>query len=259
MLTVMQDSRDNETNCINGTLLNENVDEINSIDNLRSGVVVQLDGSLALYGSTRRLYRLSRGIIVNKFSTINVTYSTGAHDPQRTQEPLQRTQEITICLYDEIDYLDLKNCPSRCFRVNKNGTNVMNLASAFNSRIAIVRYVAFEQEGLRSKSTIDSLIFSNRTMTSIFDDDDKCADPNARRSRKVGCVCMDGYASSNGGKVQGQYDTCIGCLSETECSIDASVVGSSSIDKNVCSMVSISPAEQSSCGQDNILTVSFFV
>ena len=220
------------TKSINATLLHENITGVDSSNsnNFRSGVVVQLDGSIRLYGSTTRLYRLSQGITVHKFSIMSAcSFSQVPPIPQ----------EVSICLFEDLASAVLDNCPSRCFPLEYYDTNVMSLAAAFNSRIATVRFIAFKLEGFRGDSIIKSLTFSNGTMTSIFDDDDKCVDPNARRSTRDGCVCMDGYASSNGGKIQEAYDSCVDCLTEANCAVDASFVGSGSIDQHLCSKVSI--------------------
>ena len=193
------------------------------------GTAVQVDGSVKMYGEAMRLYQLgSQNITVNKFKRMSLNYNI--IDPG--------TLNAIICIYDKFISLNETSCEyqPRCFTL-KPGSNIINLGSLFDDRITSVQVIGFTQ--LRGLSQVSALRIYSDPETQLVDVDDNCADVNARRVRRMGasgCVCMDGYyASSNGGKLQGRYDTCLSCLSTD---IDPTCSTLAGADSRTCTKVS---------------------
>ena len=56
-----------------------------------------------------------------------------------------------------------------------------------------------------------------------------CEDINAITSSAGGstvCTCANGFVSSNGGKIQGQFDTCAACILSQYCRFDGEACSS---------------------------------
>ena len=209
--------------------------DINTINNQVGtkqslGTAVQVDGSLKMYGEAMGLYQLvSQNIAVNKFKRMSLNYNiieTG-------------TLNAIICIYEKIISLNETSCEyqPRCSTL-KPGINTINLGSLFDDAMTSVQVIGFTQ--IRGLSQVSDLRIYSDPETQLVDLDDNCADINARRIRSMGasgCVCMDGYyASSNGGKLQGRYDTCLSCLSTD---VDPTCSTLAGTDASTCAKVSL--------------------
>ena len=178
-----------------------------------------------LYGNVERLYQLSRNVTVTKFKRMSFTYS---HVVQGT-----RTQNAAICMYEKLNNstLEDEDCPPLCY-TPEEGHNTIDLGGMFHDRIASIQCIGFTQINGISEFR-DIYIFSDPE-EDLINANDECADPNARRVRRlgpIGCSCMDGYASSNGGKLQGKYDTCLSCRLDSRNELDLS-------ERDACATVS---------------------
>ena len=182
------------------------LEEGETINNDGSGISVQIDGTTRLYGNVERLYQLSRNVTVTKFKRMSFTYT---HVVQGT-----RTQNAAICIYEKLNNstLEDEDCPPLCY-TPEEGQNTIDLGGMFHDRITSIQCIGFTQISGISEFR-DIYIFSDPE-EDLINANDECADPNARRVRRlgpIGCSCMDGYVSSNGGKLQGKYDTCLSCI-----------------------------------------------
>ena len=193
------------------------------------GTTGHVDGSTRLYGQVERLYQLSDSISIHKFTRLTFFYAQ-----------LQAVQDFSVCIHENLDLASEDKCPSRCYSP-KDGQNTISLGDIFNDEITSIGVIAFRQ--VLGVSEVRDLRIFNETAGSIFDADDLCIDPNAMRSGRKGCICLDGYSSSNGGKVQGLYDTCLSCLSPPEKCIFISNTaispGDSLLQTESCAMVRI--------------------
>jgi len=178
-------------------------------DEDRGGISVQVNGAVRLYGETERFYQLSQDIEVHRFTRLSFMYTD-----------LESADGASLCLYEGLNSTVQNSCPSRCF-VPERGQNVIDLGNVFSDRMTSVRIIGFRQGGGLSESA--NLHMFTTAKIPIIDENGLCIDPNARRLGSVGCKCMDGYTSSNGGNVQGEFDTCLSCLSPPGCRVDASV------------------------------------
>ena len=184
---------------------------------------MQVNGAVRLYGEIERFYQLSQDIEVHKFTRLSFTYTE-----------LESADGASLCLYEELNSNVQNSCPSRCF-VPEEGQNVIDLGNIFSDRMTTVRIIGFRQGGGLSECA--NLHMFTTAKTGTTDDKGLCVDPNARRLGSIGCKCMDGYASSNGGNVQGEFDTCLSCLSVPDCHFDASA----SLGEDECARVRKKP------------------
>ena len=178
------------------------------------GSAVQMDGSVLLYGDTDTSYTFSQKIFICKFSRFTLSYSK-----------LEPVHNIHICLSDQLNGNQYPTvnmptlCSSRCF-VPQEGYNEINIGKMFGDRLSTIDTLVFHQT--RGKSKVGALHVFNVTETKVINDLNQCSDSNARRAQMYGCWCFDGFASSAGGKLQGQFDTCLSCLHHggSECPLD---------------------------------------
>ena len=57
----------------------------------------------------------------------------------------------------------------------------------------------------------------------VVDDNGNCKDINAdtiTNGDEISCMCRDGFLSSNGGKIQGDYDSCVPCILSPFCGFE---------------------------------------
>ena len=238
----MQEHNDGEGSMIVGApvFFNNN----NSSDSSqRGGTAVQVDGSARAYGKVERFYRLSDYISIHKFTRLTFFYAE-----------LQGVYDFSICIYKNLETAHAENtCPTRCY-TPEDGQNTINLGDIFNDEMTSIGIIAFRQ--VRGLSEVRNMRIFDEPVVSIFDENDLCIDPNAMRSARRGCICLDGYSSSNGGKVQGPYDTCISCLSPSEeCSYSSNTLlspGSLQLQRESCALV------RQTCIQTFLLFIVFF-
>ena len=116
-----------------------------------------------------------------------------------------------MCLYESLDVEIASKCPSRC-RELEYGMNVFNLGVMFHYRKTSVRYIRIKQAGavgvesttITAISSLSKILFSTNAEPTV-DENGVCVDSNAltvQSTQGVLCKCLDGFVSSNGGKVQ---------------------------------------------------------
>ncbi len=192
------------TEVINAFLQDSERDTTCSVHNT-SGISVLMDGRIRLYGDMERFYQLDRNVTVTKFKRISFAFTK--------INPAVDTSESVICMHENSRHKPI------CFTV-EDGSNSIGLGQLFNDRITSFGSISFQHNA--GISEFKDFVISSDEEVDLIDASDACTDPNARRVGKLGptgCLCMDGYSSSNGGKLQGKYDTCLSCLCST--SIDS--------------------------------------
>jgi len=194
------------------------------------GVALQPDNSINLYGTASVIYKLSDAVTVNKYTDLHVdAISVG------------QGISIKICLLTTDDFNTIQYCPSFCYSANEGSMSIdtaVNVGEMVGDRMVQISHVGFLQTSHASdhspniddnKTSIQNVGLLERDGDkNITDAKGKCKDPNSRilrdPSRIIGdrCSCFDGFVSSNGGKNQGIFDTCISCLPGTGPSTSAS-------------------------------------
>lgn len=192
----------------------------------RGGLSVQFDGSISLYGEFQRLFYLSEEIVVRKFTKLTFFCSE-----------LNSSKSVMVCIQVISNATNSnRDCSSRCFSP-QSGQNDVNIGHLFSDRTTTMRSIEFRQKGKKSKSHFKSFRIIEERPRSLFDENGLCVDPHAQRSKRKGCMCLDGFASSNGGKIQGSFDTCLNCISQSECSTNLTLGPGNPFDKEVCALV----------------------
>ena len=172
--------------------------------NRKGGISAQIDGAVRLYGNVKKFYRILENVVSHKYKRMSFIYL-----------PISGQRQNTLICIDKMlnSSIEVELCSSRCYAPHE-GLNTINIGRMFDDMMLSIGLIVFSQDsGLSEMKNIQ--IYNDRELA-IVDENDECTDPNARRVRKMGpegCVCMDGYASSNGGKIQGMFDTCISCIS----------------------------------------------
>ena len=173
--------------------------------NRGGGVSVQSDGTVRLYGNLSKLYQLSTNLAVNKYKRMSFQFNL--------LEGSKGSQETEICMYEKFSPTsETGSCPPICF-TPEEGSNYMNIGAMFNDRMTSITVIEVIQK--RGLSELKHLRMYSDLEEEVVGNDDECTDRNARRVRRMGptgCYCLDGYVSSNGGKLRGLYDTCLSCL-----------------------------------------------
>ncbi len=206
------------------------------------GVSVQVNGWLHLYGSFTKYLKLSNSIDINKFTQMKIQVHK-----ERFSEQSNFNSKLIICLYEDIGKEAMDDCPSRCRELQVGTSQTLLLADMFNNRKTSVNYIVLKQSYPSSSQSMVSLEYTRIGDFRFIDDDvryiedNRCLDNNARLltlqlSKKQACQCLDGFVASNGGKIQGVYDTCISCLDRPSCALDSSALGLGKSD--VCANVS---------------------
>ena len=188
------------------------------------GTHVTLDSSLEMYGDSRALYKVNFPIVVNKFSILN--FDLGI---------VEESERIEVCLYeneDEIERLSFVGDEYRCVDVDDSRSqNKIEIAigKLFDDRITEINFMGIIQMNARNtrsgESKIDSITIEAGDKTDIFDKEGNCRGLNAYKMintddtgiERRQCVCGDDFVSSNGGKILGEYDSCVRCLG---CALD---------------------------------------
>ncbi len=217
------------------------------------GVSVHPNGWLHLYGSFTKYFKLSNSIDINKFTQMKIQVHKEPFSEERNLD-----SKLIICLYEDIGKGIKEDCPSRCKEVEISidqtliPTDMLKertlfLGDMFNSRKTNVNYIVLRQSYPSSRQSMLSLEYTRIEEIRFIDTDvhyitgNRCLDNNARlltvqQSKIQTCQCLDGFVASNGGKIQGVYDTCISCLDRPSCDVDSSALGLGKSD--VCANVS---------------------
>lgn len=181
-----------------------------------NGVVVEVDRSLSLYGSTQDIFNLTRSIPVNKFTRLryNVT--------------MVNVEISAICLFENFpDAFSSDHSP--CHMADSSQDGDVSIGKILHGKQAEIKFIGFVQDsildGTSQFSNIDIVQGEN---TAIYDQNG-CKDPYAITSGSGDatlCFCADGYMASNGGKKQGDFDTCVRCIDSDLCQFDGELCSS---------------------------------
>ena len=118
----------------------------------------------------------------------------------RTLNDVGIYQEAEICMSDHLN----ESCNARCYKPKK-GFNIIDMDAAFGHRVTSMMVFEFAQK--KGISEFQDVHIFSELKVDVFGEDAKCVDPTMQGV----CVCLDGYASSNGGNVV-KYDTCLRCV-----------------------------------------------
>jgi hypothetical protein len=197
---------------VRGRLAYEDADNI-------GGIVVQPDYKIRLIGQVGNFYELAEPIAADRFSIITFDLLGMG---------ITNSNRFTVCLFESMSENEL-SCPSRCYEAQSSKGDLA-LKKTFRERKVSIRYIGFRQATQRNGDITETILSSINVVAgvpeSIYDSNGHCIDPNARLRNLKGrseCVCNDGYSASNGGNIQGVYDVCVDCHSETDCVFDSTV------------------------------------
>jgi len=192
------------------------------------GVVVTssaLTGVVTLFGHVHKVFNLTRPIVINKFTRLQCDVSM-----------LKGVDSVGICLYEDLSDASEEN-QDRCHKVQLSNVIDVAIGQLFNGKQTSIRFIGFIQDNSQSpiagKSVVSNISIIQGANTDLLDDDGKCRDTNAKTigsGNATVCMCVDGYVASNGGKVQGQFDSCIQCILSPTCRFD----GGTCIDRDYC-------------------------
>ncbi len=207
---------------------------ISSVEKTRGGILVQeYDETINLFGSVDKVYQLSDPITVNKLTMISFNI----------EESIE-VEQTSLCFYEDLTLSVMNGCESRCY-IPSVGENDVNIGNIFHDRETSIQYMRLKRVGPldviveNAKSTVSNLQ-SRTESTDIFDDFGLCIDPNSvvlQSPQGPSCRCLDGFIASNGGKVQGMYDTCVSCFLLPDCPYDATIIETAR-ENGICAKVS---------------------
>lgn len=177
-----------------------------------------------VFGETFRIFELSEAFVFNKDTRLQMRISTFDADAI-----------LNFCLYESIE--DARES-HQCLDVINNFTPNDKIGDLLQNRKTKIRFIAFQQYGSTSLdygSWISGIRIVQGENTAIIGDDGKCIDPHAetvKEETETRCICELGYVASNGGRVQGQFDACVACISSSHCFFE----GDSCFDNGECDM-----------------------
>jgi len=180
------------------------------------GVVVKEKDTIEIFGDTFRAFKLSKTFNFNKNTRLEVNLIN-----------LDVALVTGVCVYETLeDENNLKQCMQLPRKV---GQIDINVGSLLNNRRTKIAFIAFTQTGaslLDYGTFIRNIAFVQGANTDIVDENGQCTDSNALteiQNSNTTCICDDGYVSSNGGKVQGELDSCISCVSSPSCFFEGDI------------------------------------
>jgi len=192
------------------------------------GVVVKEKDTIDILGDTFRVFKLFKSFNFNKHTRLEVQLIN-----------VDVALLMGVCVYETLeDENNLKQCvqlPSYVGQID------INVGSLLNYRIGKIGFIAFVQTGaalLDNGTSIRKIAFVQGDDTDIVDENGQCTDQNALTTIQDGnktCICDDGYVSSNGGKVQGELDSCISCVSSPFCFFEGDICSANvDCDNDIC-------------------------
>lgn len=187
------------------------------------GSHILFNHTLQIFGDVRMIYKIDYPISVHKFTRLTFSLYT-----------IQKPENLFICLYenaDEVDEEDFVGAEYRC--VDIDITNLDNIGESvgvlFDYRMTEINFIGVHQVN-KENERFGEIMLSNFTIEhghkeSVVNSDGICKDPHAFNPGKneegalenMRCACSDRYVASNGGKILGEYDSCVPCLA---CALD---------------------------------------
>jgi len=210
------------------------IDQLDTIQN--SGISVQPDGWIHLYGSTHQVFELSNSINVNKFTHVQYEHDLIIPEDQAAQtNQIHTDNNLKICFYESLEIQDVEECSSRCQEVQVGSDQRIKVGDIFYDRKSSINFVGFKQTNRSwhnhtsisaEYSRLGRLRFLYDVDKRLKNDDGSCYDTNARIVRgfeRSSCQCLDGFMPSNGGFFQEVYDSCVDCFNQPQCPLDVTL------------------------------------
>ena len=174
------------------------------------------DNSIELHGDTAILYELQTPLEVHKFVVFKLEIGV-----------IEKVHEIRACLYEnEEDALGRQKMVGEEFRCSilLPGSVEISAGALFEDRKSFITHIRFEQVNIMpsrlGKTILSKLSILTDDKIRIFDAEGNCVDKEASKESnditvEQQCYCAENFVASNGGKILGNYDTCIQCLLDT--------------------------------------------
>ena len=175
------------------------------------------DAGISLYGPAQEVFTLAKPIAINKFTRLQYTLTTS-----------NNVQNVGLCLHEELPG-EFGINRDQCHELNVSQDIDVAIGELVNGKQTDIKCIGIVQDApLDGSSTISSISIVQGEKTDIYDDSG-CKDPNAITSgsgNTTECTCKDGFVASNGGKGQGQFDTCVRCVLSNLCRFDGETCSS---------------------------------
>ena len=178
-----------------------------------NGIVVEVDKSFSLFGAAREILNITSPIAVNKFTRLQYSVSVG-----------ESSEIVRFCVFEQFPG-DFNAEGSHCQIVDSSQDVDVAFGDLLNGKQADISFIGLVQEvetPLEASSIISDINIIQDESTDIFDENG-CKDINAITSgtgESTVCTCANGFVSSNGGKIQGQFDACVACILSEYCRFD---------------------------------------
>ena len=183
------------------------------------GIVTRENNVLDLYGDTSISFELQRPLEVNKYVDFKLNLET-----------IEEVEQIKVCLYesnqDAFGHQGLVGEEFRC-SILSTGNFELNVGGLFDDRITSLTHIHIAQRkkatSQSGRSIISNISIVTNEVEDIFDNLGKCADEKAIKIvdnyfPAPQCQCEEHFVASNGGKLLGDFDTCVQCfLDHTIC------------------------------------------
>lgn len=204
------------------------------------GVHISSNFTLQMYGDARAVYKTVDPVYTNKFTVLRFDLDVVDH-----------SEELLVCLFEneeEIGKKDFLGDEQRCANLPKTEReHKIAIGKFFDYRRTSINYIAFVQNNTlntkKGESKFTNITFREDIKEDLFDTNGKCRDENASKipfhlntTESARCECNEHFVSSNGGKVLGEYDSCVRCLGcaldGEQCTIDRDCMMGTCVEKN---------------------------
>lgn len=208
-----------------------------------NGEILGPDGILKLFGDTESVFSLSRKVTVSKYTTLKITVDRVGYD-----------LSCEICILPSLDLTTIRSCPLLCMDLDPISDEKfvqIKIRDVLRYRKLDVQYLYFRQKTLSTirigqHTLIKHIQFLQDEIEPLLDESGQCRDKNSKKVRRYDrsrsaisgdyCECFDGYLSSSGTKLRGEYDICLECITSVGdgCSIQTVAdVTCSNVSENV--------------------------
>ena len=175
------------------------------------------DGTLQIFGDAELRFVFYAPIKVHKYFTLEFSIVVKT-------EP----EYFHVCLYETEDGFEeeeaLVGNEFRCTNVNSYGNVNLNVGRFFDDRITDISAIVFRQINTLTQRLGETDVQDVKLLPfegeGIFNSDGTCNDTNSYTivmNGDVRCICIEGFVGSNGGRILGEYDSCVNCLG---CALD---------------------------------------
>ena len=190
----------------------------NVSDSQVGGVHVLPDRMLQLYGNAKPLFILDLPVEVHKFSIMSFSLNA-------VKAPVS---SFFVCLYEDKSGVEenetIVGNEYRCTNVTNYGNVEVRIGIFFENRMTEINAISFAQfndlNPTSERSDVMGITFRSDDKEPIFNSFGECNDIHAFAIQIDGtleCMCTDQFVASNGGRVLGEYDSCVACLG---CALD---------------------------------------